>query len=53
MASGTGGDESLEIVFWWLDGESKRSIEEDLDDHLEPRTTRRRPWPRRRGSDGP
>ena len=51
MASGTGGDKSLEIVFWWLDSESKRSIVEDLDEHLEPRTARRRrlPWPGRRG----
>ena len=49
MASGEGGDESLEIVFWWLGGDGAASIEEELDAHLETRTARRRrlPWPGR------
>jgi hypothetical protein len=53
MGSGTGADENLEIVFWWLDGESKTSIEDDLDDYLERRTARRRrrPRPGRRGTE--
>lgn len=50
MANGTGGDESLEIVFWWLDGEGGASIEDELHSHPESRARRRRrlPWPGRR-----
>jgi hypothetical protein len=50
MASGAGGDESLEIVFWWLEGHDGESIEDELDTYLEHRTPRRRrlPWPGRR-----
>lgn len=50
MASGAGEDESLEIVFWWLDGDSLESIEDELDVYLEHTTARRRrlPWPGRR-----
>jgi len=50
MASGADGDENLEIVFWWLDGDNSASIEEELAAQLESRTGRRRrlPWPGRR-----
>ena len=53
-------DEELEIVFWWMGGDSQHAIEDGLDDYLldaypydtaarRPAARRRRlPWPGRR-----
>lgn len=44
-------DEQLEIVFWWMGGDSSHPIENGLDDYLEQtklvRRRRRLPWPDR------
>lgn len=45
-------DEELEIVFWWMGGDSEHPIEDGLDDYLTqpPLAARRRrlPWPGRK-----
>jgi hypothetical protein len=40
-------DEELEIVFWWMGGDSDHPIESELDSYLAARPSRRRLLTRR------
>jgi hypothetical protein len=47
LARRASADEELEIVFWWMGGDSEHPIEDELDSYLAHRPTRRRRLVRR------